>query len=78
MSRAAPRTWAHRRQRGGVLPYRVPCGVAAFYRGPAMRGRPAEVVMGGSERDDGFLPALRTWHCFGCDPNHAKGLPASR
>jgi acyl-coenzyme A thioesterase PaaI-like protein len=21
-----------------------------------------------------LLPALRTWHCFGCDPNHAKGL----
>jgi acyl-coenzyme A thioesterase PaaI-like protein len=28
----------------------------------------------GSEHDHGFLPALRTWHCFGCDPNHAKGL----
>jgi len=28
----------------------------------------------GSERDEGFLPAPRTWHCFGCDPNHAKGL----
>jgi len=30
--------------------------------------------MGSPERDDGFLPAVHTWHCFGCDPNHAKGL----
>ena len=26
------------------------------------------------ERRTGFLPAVQAWHCFGCDPNHAKGL----
>jgi acyl-coenzyme A thioesterase PaaI-like protein len=36
--------------------------------------RQVVVLVEGSEHDHGFLPALRTWHCFGCDPNHAKGL----
>lgn len=30
--------------------------------------------MGSPERGNEFLPAVQTWHCFGCDPNHAKGL----
>ena len=30
--------------------------------------------MGSPERGNGFLPAVQAWHCFGCDPNHAKGL----
>jgi len=53
---------------------RVPENVAASYRGRSSVEQWAEVVVGSSERDDGFLPAPRTWHCFGCDPNHAKGL----